>query len=140
MRQTWCTYRLWRKTSRMKKAVNDHAPSVYQEASHPSARELQKTSSELVLDRLGREGLHNRLRRLRLHKHLLPENHLFACLRGRLLAGLDHHQAWHYELAVLLALRRSNARQGAQCQAGHLLLHLATLCDGRREGTLGHAH
>merc|ERR1712085_234129 len=77
--------------------------------------------SELVLEGFRGECLHNGLCRLGLDHHNLAEHLALPSLGRLLLAGLDHHDAWDDELAVLLRLCRCNAREGAQgCEARDL--------------------
>merc|ERR1719388_486155 len=94
--------------------------------------------SELVLEGLRGEGLDDGLGRLRLHQHHLAEHFTLPSLGCWLLAGFDHHQAWHDKLTILLRLGSRNARQSAQSLADHSLLHLAALRNRCCQHRLGH--
>merc|ERR1719356_1831536 len=68
---------------------------------HASICKSTLTSSDAVLEGGHREGLHDRLRRLRLDHHNLAEDLTLARLRGRLLAGFDHAHTRQCDLAGL---------------------------------------
>merc|ERR1712137_603420 len=97
MREGWTRRRNWRSTRRA------------------SSRGSPQTGrpSELVLEGLRGEGLHDGLGRLRLHHDDFAEDLAFPSFGRLLLAGLDHHNTRDDELAVLLRLLRCNARESA---------------------------
>merc|ERR1719291_138514 len=64
--------------------------------------------SELVLEGLCGEGLHDGLGRLRLHHDDFAEDLALPGLSRLLLAGLDHHNTGDDELAVLLRLHHDD--------------------------------
>merc|ERR1719399_2259222 len=62
-----------------------------------------QSSLELLLERRDRECFHNSPGWLRLDLHLLAESHSRTCLGGRLVACLDHANAWDHEFASLFS-------------------------------------
>merc|ERR1711964_561474 len=58
-------------------------------------------TSDRVLERLGGEGLHYLLCRLRRNLHLLPEHHPLPCLRGGPVLQLQHYKLRDHELLSL---------------------------------------
>merc|ERR1712083_254892 len=115
------------------KAMHDHAPSSqpgqnvtkipgrregrtrrnWRSTRGASSRGSPQTGrlSELVLEGLRGEGLHDGLGRLRLHHDDFAEDLALPSLGRLLLASLDHHKARDDELTVLLRLGRGNARE-----------------------------
>merc|ERR1712187_588305 len=83
---------------------------------------LTGTASQAVLDGLGRECLHDPLRRLRLHHHYLAKDLPLASLRRRLRPGLEAAQARKGEDAGLLHLGR-----GVRCETVQHLRALGLL-------------
>merc|ERR1712066_692238 len=90
-------------------------------------------TSDALLQGSHGERLHDGPGGLRLHRLHLAEDLLLARLRGRLVAGLDHAQAWEGELAVGLDLLRGKIGERGDDLARHGLLELELLRDGLRD-------